>query len=67
MQVTILLFVPESPKYLIFNRQDTDGARKSLRKLRCGKDEDVENELNNILSASISNKHYIKFPIIGLM
>ena len=64
VQVIILLFVPESPKYLIFNRQDTEAARKSLRSLRSGNDEDVENELNNILSASILNKSYNKLSII---
>ena len=63
VQVIILLLVPESPKYLIFNRKDTEAARNSLRRLRNGNLEDVENELKNILSSSISNKNYIKLSI----
>ena len=63
MQAIILLLVPESPKYLIFNRKDTEAATNSLRMLRNGNQQDVENELKNILSASISNKNYIKLSI----
>ena len=63
VQVLILLSVPESPKYFIFNRIDVDAARTSLRKLRSGNEEDVETELNNIITGSMSNKHFIKCPI----
>ena len=51
-QATILMFVPESPKYLIMGMKDHDEARKALRKLRNGTDEEIDQELNEIISAS---------------
>ena len=52
IQATILMFVPESPKYLIMGMKDHDEARKALRKLRNGTDEEIDQELNEIVSAS---------------
>ena len=51
-QATILMFVPESPKYLVMGIKDNDEARKALRKLRKGTDEEIDQELNEIISAS---------------
>ena len=51
-QATILMFVPESPKYLITGVKDNEEARKALRKLRKGTDEEIDQELNIIISAS---------------
>ena len=50
-QATILMFVPESPKYLIMEMKDNEDARKALRKLRKGTDEEIDQELNEIISA----------------
>ena len=46
------MFVPESPKYLIMEIKDNEEARKALRKLRKGTDQEIDQELNEIISAS---------------
>ena len=51
-QATILMFVPESPKFLIMEIKDNEEARKALRKLRKGTDEEIDQELNKIISDS---------------
>lgn len=55
----LLLFIPETPVYLIINNK-IDAAHKVLRVLR-GKNWDVTNELTNIKNASESVvKHRVK-------
>ena len=53
LQAIFLLFVPESPKHLIFNKHDKDSAKASLQKLRKGDEKEINNELDIIISAGI--------------
>ena len=53
LQACFLLFVPESPKYLVFNLHDKEAAKTSLLKLRNGDILAIEDELDTIISACI--------------
>ncbi|KAM8865380.1 solute carrier family 2, facilitated glucose transporter member 11b isoform 1-T1 [Synchiropus picturatus] len=54
VQLMILPFFPESPRYLLIDRGDDEGCKKALKQLhgasRCdGEKEDIEKERNNLL------------------
>ena len=51
VQAILLVFVPESPKYLVSKENDSASARNALRRLRNGTDQEIDRELNMILTS----------------
>ena len=59
VQAILLVFVPESPKYLAQKKNGSEAARTALRKLRNGTDQEIASELNTILNSLSSNENGI--------
>ena len=52
VQAMVLVFVPESPKYLLLTTKDKDAGRKALRRLRNGTEKDIDLEVDAILASN---------------
>ena len=55
-QAMLLVFVPESPKYLLLTRTDKDAGRKALRRLRNGTEKDLDLEVDAILASNSASQ-----------
>ena len=56
VQAMVLVFVPESPKYLLLTTKDKDAGRKALRRLRNGTEKDIDLEVDTILASNTASQ-----------
>ena len=67
IQIILLPFVPESPKYLILTREDFEGGQEALAKLRGRSVDEVKDEANAIYREARSMDDEDHLSVIGLL
>ncbi|XP_061467922.1 solute carrier family 2, facilitated glucose transporter member 5-like [Rhineura floridana] len=65
IQILLLPFFPESPRYLFIQKKDEDGARKALKKLRDRND--VEDEIKELHQEDLAEKAEKKINPLKLL